>query len=244
MCKISEDLIFDEPYFNAPMNRHTQPYLDDIAQGFKQDTALKLAVQEMKARFLSNAEALLHADLHTGSVMVTEIDTRAIDPEFAFYGPMGFDVGAILANLWMAVFAQGGYPGDAVQRQDYARWVFDQSQRLWDVFANEFTILATARDAHAVGGDLVSPRLYADSPSLAAEAVAKRLKNVWQDTLGFAACKIIRRILGLAHVEDFEVIEDKAQRAKCEKRALDFARNLLVHCDHYAGFPDLAKELL
>ena len=244
MCKISEDLIFDEPYFSAPMNHHTDPYLDDAAQSFSSDTALKLAVQEMKGRFLNNTEALLHGDLHTGSVMVTETDTRAIDPEFAFYGPMGFDVGAILANLWMAVFAQAGYQGGAAERQDYARWVFDHSQRLWDVFAHEFTALAIARDANAAGGDLLNPRLYRDSPSLAAQAAAFRLECVWQDTLGFAACKIIRRILGLAHVEDFETIDDKAQRAACEKRALNFARNLLLHRDRYAGFPDLAKELL
>ena len=53
----------------------------------RRDTPLKLAVQELKACFLSDAEALLHGDLHTGSVLVTPADTRVIDPEFAFYGP-------------------------------------------------------------------------------------------------------------------------------------------------------------
>jgi 5-methylthioribose kinase len=46
-------------------------------------------VQELKWVFLTRAEALLHGDLHTGSVMVTESDTRVIDPEFAFFGPIG-----------------------------------------------------------------------------------------------------------------------------------------------------------
>ena len=27
-----------------------------------------------------------------------EDDTRVIDPEFAFYGPMGFDVGKLIGN--------------------------------------------------------------------------------------------------------------------------------------------------
>ena len=108
MCKISEDLIFDEPYFDAPMNRHT-PQLNNISAAFKRDVALKAAVQEMKWRFQNHAEAMIHGDLHTGSVMVTETDTRAIDPEFAFYGPVGFDIGAIIANLFMAYFAQAGH---------------------------------------------------------------------------------------------------------------------------------------
>ena len=50
MCKISEDLIFDEPYFDAPMNRHTAPQLDDVAAAFKKDVALKAAAQAMKIR--------------------------------------------------------------------------------------------------------------------------------------------------------------------------------------------------
>ena len=46
---------------------------------------------------MGSPEALIHGDLHTGSIMVTESETRVIDPEFAFYGPMGFDVGAVSA---------------------------------------------------------------------------------------------------------------------------------------------------
>jgi 5-methylthioribose kinase len=38
---------------------------------------------------------------------------------------------------------------------------------------------------------------------------------------------IDRRIVGVAHVEDFESITDAAKRATCEKRALHFAKMLL-----------------
>ncbi|GKB47657.1 methylthioribose kinase, partial [Tanacetum coccineum] len=38
--------------------------------------------------------------------MVTQDSTQVIDPEFAFYGPMGFDIGAFLGNLILAYFAQ------------------------------------------------------------------------------------------------------------------------------------------
>ena len=36
-----------------------------------------------------------------------------------------------------------------------------------------------------------------------------------------------RRIVGVAHVEDFESITDASKRAGCERRALDFAKLLL-----------------
>jgi 5-methylthioribose kinase len=42
--------------------------------------------------------------------------------------------------------------------------------------------------------------------------------------LGFAGAKIIRRIIGIAHVEDFESIQDQDVKATCELRALTIAR--------------------
>lgn len=220
MCKISEDLIFDEPYFAAPMNRHTSPQLDDIAEQFRRDAELKVVVQDLKYKFLNAPEAMIHGDLHTGSVMVTEDDTRAIDPEFAFYGPMGFDVGAILANLFMAYFAQEGHQNGP----DYAAWILEQAQILWDTFEREFSGLCQSRKS----GDVYNPRLYKDSPGLADVAIRHRIEAVLSDTLGFAGCKMIRRILGLAHVEDFESIDNTDVRAACERKALEFARGLIL----------------
>ena len=60
-------------------------------------------------RFCEKTQALIHGDLHTGSVMVTHESTQVIDPEFAFYGPMGFDIGAFIGNLFLAYFAQDGH---------------------------------------------------------------------------------------------------------------------------------------
>ena len=70
-------------------------------------------MQQLKLKFLTSAEALVHGDLHTGSIMVTEEDTRAIDPEFAFFGPMGFDVGALIGNLLIAAIAHRDSIGPA-----------------------------------------------------------------------------------------------------------------------------------
>ena len=34
---------------------------------------------------MNNAQALLHGDLHTGSIFANEQGVKVIDPEFAFY---------------------------------------------------------------------------------------------------------------------------------------------------------------
>ena len=74
LCKITEDLVFTDPYRPHPRNRWTSPQLDGWKREFEGDASLKLAVSRLKGKFLSSAEALLHGDLHTGSIMVTQDD--------------------------------------------------------------------------------------------------------------------------------------------------------------------------
>jgi 5-methylthioribose kinase len=228
MCRISEDLIFDEPYIAAPMNRHTSPQLNAIAAALRRDVALKLAVQEMKWCFQNCCESLIHGDLHTGSVMVTDLDTRVIDPEFAFYGPMGFDVGAIIGNLLIAYLSQPGHEKTSGDRQAYQAYLLAQTQSLWDTFQHSFSQLWREHLSDAHAGGIYQPRLNIDAPDLLQTAIDVRLTAIWNQALGFAGSKIIRRIVGLAHVEDFEAIADPDLRARCEASALRLARDLLV----------------
>jgi 5-methylthioribose kinase len=227
LCKITEDLIFSDPYRIAEQNRWTAPYLDGLAAAFRADLDLHVAISRLKLKFLASAEAMIHGDLHTGSVMVTREDTRVIDPEFAFYGPMGFDVGAMLANLIMNYLAGEGHEKAKGEREAHGEWVLEVTRAVWDGFRSEFLALwrseakGDAYPASLFEGVLGEARL-----ELERQAYMDRL---FADTLGFAGAKTARRILGLAHNIDFEWIEDEAKRATCEARALMLARELLVN---------------
>ena len=109
LCKITEDLVFTDPWRVAAANRWTSPQLDVTAAAVRADGPWKRAAQEYKLKFLSEAQALIHGDLHTGSIMVTEDETRVIDPEFAFYGPMGFDVGALAGQFLPRLLRPSGH---------------------------------------------------------------------------------------------------------------------------------------
>ena len=239
MCRISEDLIFDEPYFDAPMNRHTRPQLDALMLALTRDAGLKLAVQQMKWEFLNAAEALIHGDLHTGSVMVTEDDTRVIDPEFAFFGPMGFDIGAIIGNLLMAYLAQPGHERLREEREPYGSYILDQLQGLWATFRGTFAQLWRQRRIDPADGGVYQPRLYVDAPDLLPLAIDSRLAAIWRQSLGFAGSEMIRRIAGLAHVAEFEAIANADVRAACERNAIDLARDLLLRRAGYTSVHDV-----
>jgi 5-methylthioribose kinase len=231
LCKITEDLIFTEPYMIAANNRWTAPYLDPIAEEFREDGDLKLAISALKLKFLSNAEAMIHGDLHTGSVMLTTDDTRVIDPEFAFMGPMGFDVGAIIANFLLNYFAQSGHEEKPGARDSYRDWVLATTENIWTLFRAKF--LELWRD-HPTG-DAYSAALFTGTMATMKLETGRQayMDRLFQDTIGFAAAKMIRRILGLAHNIDFEWIRDPANRAACEARALRLARDLMVNTDRY-----------
>ncbi len=226
LCDITETLIFSDPYFDAERNHHT-PQLDGLVAELRRDVDLKVEAHHLKAKFCNNAETMLHGDLHTGSVMVTDTETKVIDPEFALYGPVGFDIGMLLANFWMAYFAQPGHESAPGERDGYQNWILDVVDEIWDVFSSEFSRLWREERT----GILYEHSLFEDQgQSLASEqALAHRLQDIWQDLLGFAGVEIIRRTLSLAHIAEYDLIEDEAVRASCETRGLKLGRQLVVN---------------
>ena len=225
LCDITENLVFTDPYWEAPLNRHTSPQLDRIVAELRADAELKIAAQHLKSAFASNAEALLHGDLHTGSIMAAGDRIVVIDPEFATYGPMGFDVGMLIANFLMAFHAQSGHEPAPGARDAHRGWILDVAAGVWSHFAAEFARLWRTERT----GMLYPPKLYEDQgqPLAAEQALSDRLHAIWTDALGFCGVEIHRRILGLAHNADFEAIADPDLRAACETRALLLGRQLV-----------------
>jgi 5-methylthioribose kinase len=228
LCKITEDLIFTDPYRVADKNRWTTPELDSIAKSFAEDAELKVAITELKAKFLTSAQALIHGDLHTGSIMVNQSETKVIDPEFAFYGPMGFDVGLLLANFFLAYYSQAGLGCNPLE---YEGWLLEQAEQIWCKFERKFSALW---DEHLDGDYLPARLLTAETRSQVINRVrADYLARLFDDSLRFAASEMIRRILGLAHVADMDEIAEPKARALSETRALYAARELLLNHGKY-----------
>ncbi len=239
LCRITEDLIFTDPYRDAAQNRWTSPWLDATAARFREDLDAHVAISRLKLKFLGSPEALVHGDLHTGSIMVTESETRVIDPEFAFYGPMGFDIGAVLANLIMSYFASAGHERSAGERRAFEAWISQTIEDAWCEFARKFLELWRSE----ARGDAYPATLFSGAAGAARLETERHayIERLFGDTVGFSAAKIIRRILGLAHNIDFEWIEDTKLRAVCEARSLRLARAMLVDTPAFSTVGALTK---
>ena len=87
LCKITESFIFTDPFF-AHTPTDVEAELLESAKKVWNDQELLLEVAKLKKNFMTEQEALLHGDLHTGSIFASATETKVIDPEFAFYGPL------------------------------------------------------------------------------------------------------------------------------------------------------------
>ena len=241
LCKITEDFVFTHPYENNDTNE-VNPELSKAVVGLIQlDSDVRAAVAEMKYAFMTQAESLLHGDLHIGSIMANEDETYVIDPEFSFYGPMGFDIGAMIGNLLLSYFshdyrqrAMGNNPAE------YRGWLLDTIEALWVQFEDKFLTLWREHDTNNK-----APFLGKDLNEESAETYRKQfMKKLLADSIGFAACKMMRRIVGLAKVADIADIPDLKERAKAEECALRMGSYMVVHRSEFVcinQLTDLAK---
>lgn len=219
LCKITEDLIFTDPFFDIETNDY-EPQLQSAAEAIWNDGKLQLEVAKLKKSFLTESEALLHGDLHTGSIFASEAETKVIDPEFGFYGPIGFDVGLFLANL---IF-------QSITRESENRQVIlEDVRKTWDVFASSFTELWKK---HSV-----------ESFKETEGYLQYVLEKVLTDAAGFAGCELIRRTIGLAHVKDLDSIEDTENRINFKKQALKTGRALILQRQETASIDDVLQIL-
>jgi len=215
MCEITEDLFFSDPYQRHERNSYP-PALEQEAAALRDDPQLHVAVAVLKHRFFSHAEALLHGDIHSGSVFVTEDSLKAIDAEFGFFGPVGFDVGTAIGNLLLNFCGVPGHLGirDAAAAREQR---LSDIRDLWNTFAERFQALAVEKTQDRA---LACPGY-----------VSQFLQNVWHDAVGFCGTELIRRSVGLSHVADLDTIADDEMRHACLRHAISLGKALILLAD-------------
>lgn len=215
MCEITEDLFFNDPYQVHERNNYPPELEQDVA-ALRDDAPLKLAVAALKHRFFSHAEALLHGDIHSGSIFVAEGSLKAIDAEFGFFGPIGFDVGTAIGNLLLNFCGAPGQLGirDAAAAREQR---LADIREVWTTFAERFQALAVEKTRDNALG----------YPGY----VSQFLQKIWHDAVGFCGTELIRRSVGLSHVADIDTIPDEEMRHACLRHAITLGKALIVIAD-------------
>ncbi|MEC3955976.1 S-methyl-5-thioribose kinase [Nocardia sp. CDC153] len=211
LCKITEDVVLAEPYIEHEHN-HWHEGVADLAAAFRADASLRTEIADLRHTFMTGAQALLHGDLHTGSIMVGTRDgaevVRIFDPEFSFVGPIGFDLGLYWGNT-IAAEARARALGHVTAPGE-------QLALSWQAFTSEFRRLWPARIDD-----------FFDDAYL-----ERFLHRVWTDALGYAGAELVRRTIGFAHLTDLDTLPDPAPASR---HALLVGRELILR---RADLPD------
>ena len=79
-----------------------QEGLQKLALPYKKDATLKKQVELLGSLYMSKGKYLLHGDYYPGSWLKTDDGIKIIDPEFCYYGSREFDLGVLIAHLYLS----------------------------------------------------------------------------------------------------------------------------------------------
>ena len=202
LCDITEDLVLTEPYYNYKNRNIISKGQEDFVEKFLyNDESLKFEICKLRDRFMNYSQALIHGDLHTGSIFINQNGIKIIDPEFAFYGPIGF---FSLANK--TYFSNN---------KDFVKWI---KKTIIDTFDKINISLRKKYD------DIVTFSLYKNE-----SFKEYYLSSILSDSIGYAGTEMIRRTVGDSKVTEISSLELSDKKLMMEraliKTAILFIKN-------------------
>ena len=211
LCKITEDLVFTHPYKDVRQRNILLPENADwLKKKFYEDSNLIARVAVLKEKFNNYPQGLIHGDLHSGSIFVKneneETKIKIIDPEFAFYGPIAYDLGNVLAHF---IFAQGYakysplFVDEEKQRTDFLSWLENAKNNLFKffhIFAKDFLI-------KNIKDPIYQNEIFIDN----------YIEKIKIDAVSFCGTELNRRIIGSAKTAEITSIKKIENRIALER---------------------------
>lgn len=211
LCKITEDLVFTHPYKDVRRRNILLPENADwLKKKFYEDSNLIAKVAVLKEKFNNYPQGLIHGDLHSGSIFVKneneETKIKIIDPEFAFYGPIAYDLGNVLAHF---IFAQGYakysplFVDEEKQRTDFLSWLENAKNNLFKffhVFAKNFLV-------KNIKDPIYQNEIFIDN----------YIEKIKIDAVSFCGTELNRRIIGSAKTAEITSIKKIENRIALER---------------------------
>ncbi|MGL5693326.1 MAG: S-methyl-5-thioribose kinase [Peptostreptococcaceae bacterium] len=229
LCEISEDLVYTEPFFDCERNTVSDETKEFVEEFLWNDEEFKLETAKLKFDFMTNSQSLLHGDLHSGSIFVTKESTKVIDPEFAFYGPAGYDIGNVVAHSIFSYVNALYTMEDGPKKEEFISWIKEVIVDVIDMFVKKFN------DKY---------------DEIATETVAKYngfkeyyLNSILKDTAGVCGMEMCRRIIGLANVKDIKMIDEESIHY-AEKLCLKIAKELVMNRSNILSGQDYIDIIL
>ena len=215
LCDISECLVFTEPYDNN-RNRNiiTAGNKEFVENTLYKNEDLHFAILKLREKFMNYSQSLIHGDLHSGSIFINEKGIKIIDPEFSFYGPMAYDIGNVIGNLYFPLYRAKFFMEDSKKKEEFINWLekcildipilfSEKCKLLWEKYSDD---------------KLLKNRKFRDY----------YIENIVKDSLAYAGTEIIRRTVGDAKVLELTNLETSEKKLELEKELISKAISMIM----------------
>ena len=216
LCDISECLVFTEPYDNNK-NRNiiTIGNEEFVENMLYKNEDLHFAILKLREKFMNYSQSLIHGDLHSGSIFINEKGIKIIDPEFSFYGPMAYDVGNVIGNLYFPLYRAKFFMEDSKKKEEFINWLekcildipilfSEKCKLLWEKYSND---------------KLLKNKKFRDY----------YIENIVKDSLAYAGTEIIRRTIGDAKVLGLTSLESSEKKLQFERELINQAILMIMN---------------
>lgn len=225
LCDITEKLVLMEPYNDLNKRNNVYgPNEDFVKKELYGDEALHLEVAKLKFRFMTDTQALLQGDLHTGSIFIRQDSTKIFDSEFGTYAPMGYDIGNVIANL---IFAYDN--GLSTDDEPFCEWTLKAIEDTVDLFIKKFN----KKYDEAVTEPMAMVKGFKEW----------YLDGILKDTAGFAGTELHRRTVGMANVLDVAIIRDEKKRLLAERINILAGKDYIMNQSSFRNGADFAAAV-
>ena len=215
LCDISECLVFTEPYDNN-RNRNiiTAGNEEFVENTLYKNEDLHFAILKLREKFMNYSQSLIHGDLHSGSIFINEKGIKIIDPEFSFYGPMAYDIGNVIGNLYFPLYRAKFFMEDSKKKEEFINWlekcILDipilfskKCKLLWEKYSND---------------RLLKNKKFRDY----------YIENIIKDSLAYAGTEIIRRTVGDTKVLELTSLETSEKKLELERSLINKAISMII----------------
>lgn len=230
-CDISEKLVLTEPYYNyLGRNVFDEKLKPFVEQNLYNNSPLKVEVGKLRNNFMNNPQALIHGDLHSGSIFINDSDVRVFDSEFGFYGPIGYDIGNVIGNLVFPYVVQSAYLKKQNKgNKEFIAWL---RKTIVDVYDLTFSKMAKKYD------EIVKFPFYQE----------RGFKNDYMhsisaDTLGYAGTEIIRRTVGDTKVLEINDIKDEDLKNLVMKIFVKIGSGMIMNRKVYKNGAEIVADI-
>ena len=215
LCDISECLVFTEPYDNN-RNRNiiTAGNEEFVENTLYKNEDLHFTILKLREKFMNYSQSLIHGDLHSGSIFINEKGIKIIDPEFSFYGPMAYDIGNVIGNLYFSLYRAKFFMEESEKKEKFINWLekcildipilfSEKCKLLWEKYSNN---------------RLLKNKKFRDY----------YIENIVKDSLAYAGTEMIRRTVGDAKVLELTSLENSEKKLQLERKLISKAISMIM----------------